>query len=55
MHESLVLGLGKASWDLVLAADKVDLVLEGEKLGADLNLGKELELGKETKCWSWRV
>ena len=55
MHWNLVLGLGKASWNLVLAADKVDLVFEGVKLGGDLNLGKELELGKETKSWSWRV
>ena len=47
--------LVKVSWDLVQAADKVDLVLEGGKLGADLNLGRELELGKETKSWSWRV
>ena len=44
MHWNLE--LGKASWNLVLAADKVDLVLEGAKLGGDLNLGKELELGK---------
>ena len=53
MHESLV--LGKASWNLVLGADKVDLVLKGVKLGGDLKLGKDLELGKETKSWSWRV
>jgi len=53
MHWNLV--LGKASWILVLAADKVDLVLEGPKLGGDLNLGRELELGKETKSWSWRM
>ena len=53
MHWNLV--LGKASCNLVQAADKVDLVLEGVNLGGDLNLGKELELGKETKSWSWRV
>ena len=55
MHRNLVLGLRKASWNLVQAADKVDLVLGGVKLGGGLNLGKELELGKETKSWSWRV
>ena len=53
MHWNLV--LGKVSWNLVRAADKVDLVLGGVKLGGGLNLGKELELGKETKSWSWRV
>ena len=55
MHWNLVIGHGKASWNLVQAADKVDLVLEGGKLGGDFNLGKELELGKETKSWSWRM